>query len=104
MTGAPENIVKNRLGNPQQVKQIDGLKAYFYTKEIKLSRERLATSHSTTGGNIDGIRYSENTVHHRPYTEKMTYNPYSFLVIFDEDNKVTRIDDLCIKSASWDNN
>jgi hypothetical protein len=104
LDGAPENVVKNRLGNPQQVKQVDGLKAYFYTKEIKLSRNRFETSYSTTRGNFDGMPYTENTVNQKPYTEKMTYNPYSFLVVFDEDNKVTRIEDLCTESASWDKN
>ena len=100
--GAHETIVLNRLGEPQQVDLIDGRKAYLYTREISDSRPRIGTATSTTSGRFDGLPYSETTEHSYFYKERMVYNPYSFLIIFDENNRVFIVRDLCTKSASWE--
>ncbi len=106
--GLEESIVKNRLGDPQQIRDQDGLKVYFYSKEYTITRQGFDYVSSNTSGTLYGneqipnnnIRYESTTQTRVPYTESKTYKPYSFLIRFDSDGKATHVDDLYTDS-SW---
>ena len=102
LNGLEENIVKNRLGEPQKVSEAKSVKIYLYTKEVTRTRTGFDALMSTSTGYVGGDPFTSRTTTSVPYQESITYNPYSFQIYFDSNGKVTRVEDLCISSASWE--
>lgn len=103
--GLEREILINRIGQPQKEEKLSGGGSVLkFSREVTTERNGVDYLTSRTSGNFSGYGYSEKTVTEVPYTETITFNPYSFKVTISSDGKVTQIEDLCTKSASWEKN
>ena len=100
--GAHMGIVKNRLGEPTQVIKTPDGTAFQYSKEVTRSRLAFDTLLSTTQGTIGMDSFRSTTTTLVPRSESLTYNAYSFILHFDSEGIVRRVEDLCTKTAEWE--
>jgi hypothetical protein len=101
--GLGTSIIENRLGAPVKVaKQNDGTSVWYYNKEVVYDRTTWFTITSNTNGmNSYGDMFTATTTTAIPQQEEIRYNPYSFAIFFDVHGNVSRVQDLCTKSATW---
>jgi hypothetical protein len=93
-----EETVLNRLGRPQQITTHDGFKAFLYAKISSRYEPQSRSIRSNTKGHFDGAQFDAKTTHSLSYFEKTSYTPYKFLILFNKDTLVERIEDLSIES------
>ncbi len=99
--GTAAEIVKNRLGPPTEVLTGPDGTAYLYREIVTATRKTFDTAHSTTEGTIGRDRFKSTTTTEIPILESMTYSPYSFVIYFNAEGKVSRVEDRVKGAAEW---
>lgn len=113
LKGVSADVVKNRLGEPDDVVKSGDTFAYIYYSEktetriehryVQSNVQGQVTIQSPNGGFSTG-GYSGVTTTDVPVEKHMTYNPYAFRVSFDANGNVTGIKDLRKGTAKWESN